>query len=528
MIAKTLCVYCFVLLLCSPVYSVAKETNVNTSVSVSKTNITLSEDSSSFKKGLQKTNPGQIRNDKDTVPDSGVLKSRLNKVESQYQSKETKVAEKSKEESSKVLHRGTGLDITDSSEKKIDNKSSVKKSKNKSNIRGYFLSLIMSEKEIRSLKHDFIVFGQYYFSEYFQRFYVNFVEFVFTNPLIILLLIAILFFILNIISVMVILKYTIKEKNRKDRYRKIYSKIYEDALLSYIFGEKDWSEIQLQLKHIKRKENKRILISILFNFQENLKGSVSKYIPEIYVNLDLQKGALKASKSLMSHRKIQAIRELTYLYPEGGIKIIPGLINDVNDKIRAEVQTSYIHLNQNHPFQFFKYLTNPFARWTQLTAFNLIRLHQLPVPSFVGFLNSKQYTVRNFSLRMISYFQQLENVSVIFQLLDSEIENTRYFTYKVINDLRLYDGKLDIKKKYRNETEKNKMEIIKALRNIGSSVDLDFLEIIIKSESVSLKTEACRSMYYLNEEGQNRLTRLAQEYDPGLELFIAHVTDQRN
>jgi hypothetical protein len=327
---------------------------------------------------------------------------------------------------------------------------------------------------------------------------------------------------------MVILNCTIREKNRKDRYLKVYSKIYENALLAYIFGEKDWGQVRIQLKHIERKENKKILITILFNFQENLKGNVSKCIPEIYVNLDLQKDALKASKSWVFHRKVQAIRELTYLYPEDAVKIIPGLINDENDKIRAEVQTSYIRLNQKHPFQFFKYLTNPFARWTQLSAFNLIRLHQLPVPSFVEFLNSNQYTVRNFCLRMINYFQQLENVSVIFQLLDSEIEKTRYLTYQVINDLRLYDGKLNIIKKYRNETDKNKMQIIKALRNIGSSEDLDFLEIIVKSESVSLKTEACRSMYYINEEGKSRLTRLAQEFDPELELFISHIIDQRN
>ena len=116
------------------------------------------------------------------------------------------------------------------------------------------------------------------------------------------------------------------EKNRKNRYQKIYSKIYEDALLAYIFGEKDWSKVQVQLKHIKRKENKKILVSILFNFQENLKGNVSKHIPEIYVNLDLQKDALKASRSMMTHRKVQAVRELTYLYPEGAVEIIPALI----------------------------------------------------------------------------------------------------------------------------------------------------------------------------------------------------------
>jgi len=529
LIVRTICVYGLVLSSYSQVYSVSKETKVISTVLANKANTTFFEDSSSSKKSLDKSYPSQLKNDKDAATDSGDSKSVLKNAASPDQATQTGVTEDRKEEIQTVLPVVAEPSKTDSSENKSNNISSVRKSKKRpKDVGGYFLSLVMSEKEIRDLKNDFIAFGEYYVSEFFQRFYVNFVGFIFTHPFIMLLLTAIIFFIMNIIFVMIILNFTISEKNRKSRYLKIYSQMYEGALLAYIFGEKDWSTVKIQLKHIKRKENKKILVTILFNLQENLKGNVSKYIPEIYVNLDLQKDALKASKSFIFHRKVQAIKELTYLYPEGAVKIIPALINDVDDKIRGEVQTSYIRLNQDHPFEFFKFLTNPFARWTQLSAFNLIRLHQLPVPSFVGFLNSNQFTVRNFCLRMINHFQQLENVSAIFKLLDSEIEKTRYLTYKVINDLRLYDGKLNIKKKYRNESDKNKMEIIKALRNIGSSEDIDFMEIIVKSESISLKTEACRSMYYLNEESKSRLYRLAQEVDPSLELFIAHITDQRN
>lgn len=495
LIVRTISVCCFVLLFYSLAYSVSKETPYITTTTANKSGIAFFEDNSSSKKSLD-------------------------------ESQKTKELD---QENKKALSTNEELAKTDSSGNVSNNKSSIRRGGNKVNVvGGYFLSLVMSEEEIRSLKNKFYVFGQYNIPAFAKRFYGRFVEFIFTHPLVMLLLTAILFFILNIVFVMIVLNCTIREKNRKDRCRKVYGKIYEDALLAYIFGEKDWGIVRARLKHIERKENKKILINILFNFQENLKGNVSKCIPEIYVNLDLHKDALKASKSMVFHRKVQAIKELTYLYPEGAVKIIPGYINDENDRIRAEVQTSYIRLNQKHPFQFFKYLTNPFALWTQLSAFNLIRLHQLPVPSFVGFLNSNQNTVRNFCLRMIIHFQQLEDVSVVFHLLDSEIEKTRFLTYQVINDLRLYDGKLNIKKKYRDETEKNKKQIIKALRNIGSSEDLDFLEIILKSETVSLKTEACRSMYYINEEGKSRIMRLAQEFDPELKLFISHITDQRN
>ena len=81
---------------------------------------------------------------------------------------------------------------------------------------------------------------------------------------------------------------------------------------------------------------------------------------------------------------------------------------------------------------------------------------------------------------------------------------------------------------YPSETQNNKLEIIKALRNIGDEEDFDFLESIIRSESTSLKTEACRSLYYMNNEGQERLKILNQNSELKIDLFLAHVTDPRN
>jgi len=129
---------------------------------------------------------------------------------------------------------------------------------------------------------------------------------------------------------------------------------------------------------------------------------------------------------------------------------------------------------------------------------------------------------------MINYFQQLENVNLIFNLLESNKELTRYLSYRAINNLRLYDGRVLIKQQYRDETEKNKLEIIKALRNIGNQDDIDFLEIIFKSESTAMQIEACRTMYYMSPESKERLINVSKKAIPNLDLFIAHVTDKRN
>ena len=394
---------------------------------------------------------------------------------------------------------------------------------------GNFLAKILFKNEDpKNFRNVLINFGERNLPRNFQGVYAKIVEVSLLYPVILIFIVFILFFIFNILVVFLILNYTIRKKNHREKYLKVYGRMYEDIIMSYMFGIYTWDKVLLKMKKIKRKTNRRILISILLNFHENLKGEINNIIPEIYVDLGLHNDSFKSAKSIFDYRKIQGIRELTYLYPKGAMGIISGLINDKNDHVRSEAQTAFIRLNPDNPFRFFDILVKPFTRWTQLSAFHLIRLYQLPVPEFVKYLESKHFNIRNFSLRMITYFQQLENVSDIFKMLDSKAEITRFLTYRAINDLRLYEGKELIKNRFSSETEKNKIEIVKALRNIGLKEDLEFLENVISKESVSLKIEACRTMYFMNQESREKILLMNEKYNAGLGLYIAHVTDPRN
>ncbi len=388
--------------------------------------------------------------------------------------------------------------------------------------------IFLSDNKAQNLKNKLINYGENNVPQYFRNPYFNLVDIFFQYPVVFAFFILILFFIINIFCVLLILNYTIKSKNKKARYEEYYRRIYEEALISYIFGELEWNEVVGKLVKNKKTRNRKILISILLNLHENLKGEVNKFIPKIYNNLELYKDSFKSVRSSFNHIKVKGIRELTYLYPEKAKEIVLDYINYPDDLVRAEAQMAYIILNKNNPFEFLSSLTKPFTRWTQLSAFYLLRLYQLPVPSFSDYLYSKHPTIQNFCLQMITYFQQLENVSEIFNMMNSKVERTRFLSYNAINDLRLYEGRIPIKERYRNETFKNKIEIIKAFKNIGDEEDFQFLEHIIKSESVTLKLEACRSMYFMNKEGCERLIKLGKTFNPEIEKIIAHITDPRN
>ncbi|MCK3683021.1 hypothetical protein [Maribellus sp. YY47] len=388
--------------------------------------------------------------------------------------------------------------------------------------------MFFSTDKISRIKKNLISYGNDHFPRGVRSFYISVVENAFQFSIIFLLVTLSLFFIINILLVFIILNYTIRKKSYKEKFEKVYSKMYEEVLLSYLFGSIDWETAFLKLRGRNKPKNRRILTSVLMNFNTNFKGEFESLIPEIYTRLGLQHDSMRLARSGYNHKKVAGIIELTHLYPEGAKGIIDKLINDPSDYVRAEAQTAYVKLNPETPFNFFYQLEQPFAMWTQLSVFNLIRVHQLPVPSFAQFLTIRHPNIRNFSLRMITFFQQLENVPDILKMVDSKLDKTRFLTYKAINNLRLYDSRDLIKNRFENETEKNKLEIIRALRNIGTEDDFGFLEIIMTNGTMSLKTEACRSMYFMSPKSRERLLEINNQSNDELKLLIAHVTDPRN
>lgn len=394
--------------------------------------------------------------------------------------------------------------------------------------RNYYTLQIFGKDNVDRFKLSLIEYGNKHFPLFSRKYYFRIIEKSYQYPIIFLFINLILIFILNIVVVIYILYYTNRKKNYRERYVALYTEMYENVLRSYLFGDIDWELTRIKLKRIKRPLNRSILTDVLFNFQENLKGDMDTRIPDIFVKLKLHHDAWESAKSPLFYYKVKGIRELTNLYPQRAKAVVRFYLNFKNDVVRDEAQKSYLKLHPQRPFDFFKELTSPFTRWTQLSAFHLIRLHQIAVPQFVNFIHIKHVNVQNFCLRMITNFQQLENVSEIFRLIESPNEMTRNLCIRTTNDLRLFDGCEIIKGRFQMETRKNRIEIIRALRNIGTDNDFDFLESILLEGSVSEKIEVCRTLFYMNIESRNRLYQLSQSPDLDLERYIVHVSDSRN
>ena len=386
----------------------------------------------------------------------------------------------------------------------------------------------IGDKNVNQTKKELLEYGKNHFPVSIRKIYNSFIERTYTYPIVLIFIILILFFIFNLSFILLIIYNTNKFKNKKERYRIFYKNYYEEVLSLYLFDINDWNTTVTKLKRLRNPENRRILTLVLLIFKENLRGEMDAKITEIFVRLELNKDSLKLTKSPFYYKKAQGIRELTNLDPKSATNIINNFINDKHYQIRTEAQVSYVRLHPESPFDFLKNLLSPFSQWTQLTAFHIFRLHQIPVPAFINYIDSAQPNVRNFCLRMIIFFQQFEDATEIFKMIESKLETSRFLAIRAINDLRLYDGKSLLLKIYESEPVVNQIEIIKALRNVGDEEDFHFLESVILSGSVTMKVEACRSLYYMSRKGEETLSQISQKHNINLDLYLAHIKDPRN
>ncbi|MBC8004885.1 MAG: hypothetical protein H7X84_05385 [Verrucomicrobia bacterium] len=387
---------------------------------------------------------------------------------------------------------------------------------------------LIGKENLYAFEKAMIDGGKQYLPRSFVPSYERMMDNALRYPVVMFFIMLIILFVLNAAVIIVILELSNNIKNTLQRYDVTYTKMYERALTGYIFQEYDLDSTVGRIKGIRHSRNRRIFIAVLFNFKQNLSGDLEQKLLDIFFKLGLEKKSMGKTQSYSFYGRILGMRELTNLHPSGAFPIVESYINHENDELRAEAQTSYVRLNHEEPFRFLKDLRKPFTRWTQLTSFYIFRLHKLPAPSFVEYLKSDLYNVQNFSLRMIIYFQQKENALEIIKLLHAKREMTRFLAIRAVNELGIQEAKPLLKEVYEKETYKNRIEIIKGFLHMGNSDDLNFLENIITQKDVSLKIEACRSMYFMNSLGMEYLKNLKSKQELNIESYIAHIHDPRN
>jgi HEAT repeat protein len=244
--------------------------------------------------------------------------------------------------------------------------------------------------------------------------------------------------------------------------------------------------------------------------------------------MHLDQDSIRKIYSSKWHIQIKGFRELAFMdVTEANVKLRQAL-KSKNNILRMEAQLALIRLNSDDPFGFLDHLTHPFTLWEQLNVYELITIHNLPIPQFSRWTDSSNKTVVKFALRMIQVFKQQQAAPQVAECLrhpDKDIRNMAIF---VCGEIQLRETLMQLKHMYKDEDYTNCLAIVHAMSKMPDEMMLNFLKMVLdKEDDVQLQIESAKAISKMGEVGISALVKLMKSEYKNYQIIIRHVLDKR-
>ncbi|MDA3821256.1 MAG: HEAT repeat domain-containing protein, partial [Bacteroidales bacterium] len=244
--------------------------------------------------------------------------------------------------------------------------------------------------------------------------------------------------------------------------------LYQQLLIDYMFEEEKQKEIFKNLRRIASSKFKRqVLINQIIELSVNMQGESKADLKEIYIELGLKSDSLKKAYSKKWHENVKGFRELAFMNIRSANDHIIKCLNSKNEILRMEAQISLVRLSDDNPYLFLDYLEKPLSLWEQISLHELLVQHEMNVPDFSQWFESKNLSIVIFSLEMTSWFKQIESVEGVIMLMSHENERVRKSAVETSGALGMKAVLPHLEKMYREESFFIRYEILKAFGKVS-------------------------------------------------------------
>jgi hypothetical protein len=352
------------------------------------------------------------------------------------------------------------------------------------------------------------------------------------SPLFITILyIVIIYSIVAMIILVVVILLNRRRMKREEKLKVYLKEQYQLKIMDYLFEIEKREQTLKELARIANsKFSRQLLIHEMIDLSINLKGEIKESIKELYLLLDLKRDSLANAYSKRWHENVRGFRELAFMDIREANDRILSALNSNNDILRMEAQIALVGLSDDNPYHFLDFLEKPLSIWEQITLHELLIQHDLKVPAFKQWLESKNHTVVIFALEMVSSFRQKGTGKKLIKLFNHENQDVRQTAFRVCGELGLRSSLPAMKRIYMQEPVKNKLEILNAFAKIPVERHLNFLKSVLDQEGdVQLQIKAVKAMENIGETGISMLIKLMKsksEYK-NYQIIIRHVLDGR-
>lgn len=338
----------------------------------------------------------------------------------------------------------------------------------------------------------------------------------------------ILVIILSIGTMLILLLVILLNRRRMEKEEKLYQYLleaYQELIIEYLYGDIKLSQF---LDIANDSYRRQVLIDQMKDVAINLRGGAEKKLDELYLNLGLEKDSIKKAYDRRWHIKIKGFRELAFMNIKVANEEMYRCLNSRNEILRMEAQIALVRLSDDNPFEFLYYLRRPFSLWEQITLHEMLIQHSLNVPPFRQWLDSPNYTIVMFSLRMVRELKQMDAEADMLTVLKHSSDEVRNLAIQVAGDLQMESTREMMKRMYKHEPYANCLEILRSIGKMPDVSMLGFLKLVLdKEDDVQLQIEATKSIENIGEEGVSALVKLMKSEYKNYNIIIRHVLDRR-
>jgi hypothetical protein len=334
--------------------------------------------------------------------------------------------------------------------------------------------------------------------------------------------------VISTVTMIILLIIILLNRNRMEREQKLQQYLlekYQGLIVEYLYGDVVSDEF---LKIASDDFRRQVLIDQIIDVSINLKGDTGEKLTRLYNQLGLHKDSIRKAYSRKWHYKVKGFRELAFMNNREANEEIYKALNSANEILRMEAQIALVRLSGENPFLFMSKLKRPFSLWEQITLYELLVQHTLPVPAFSQWLDSPNPTVIMFALRMVREFKQKDSEEQIIKVLSHPETRVKNLAIEVAGDLNMKASLEIMKKMYKNEDYNNCLEILRSMAKMPEPSMLGFLKLVLdKEDDVQLQIEATRAIENMGEVGVAALVKVMKSEYKNYNIIIRHVLDRR-
>ncbi len=330
--------------------------------------------------------------------------------------------------------------------------------------------------------------------------------------------------------ILVYLHFENKKEAKYARWRLLSSSLITQSI--FFEPEKDAETFKVPQRINKLLSNpyfRKFLTNEILSSSENITGISGNNLKTLYLELGLDSYALKLLNSKPWHKIASGIKEIGMMELDAHKNKIEHFTNHKRGLIRLEAQNTILKFNNFLGLDFLDTVLYPITEWQQIKL--LEHLAKLPPEDFTGiekWLASKNDTVVIFALKLCRNYHRFEihdEVANCLQHSNPQIRGQTILTLKEIPTEHTASKLIAI---YTDETKKNKLLIINALKEIGSTDEIAFLTVLLDDEDIDIKAKVADTLASILPNGFKVLCSHSSAESYPLNEIISSLKSQRD